>query len=172
MALGLEFLMEKGFDGCCWLLVALALLLVFLFPEEAFLELLALEDFTGFETLIPLFVDFTDCDPFPDFVPGPLFPELVRPTELFLVFETLTKFLFLSLFSVIWFLTTSFRTLSLLISSKLSFFLNASSILVANIKSFLATKLVTFPAAERGSFFLIQLHICKSQLHNQYTIES
>ena len=133
-------------------LVALALLIVCLFPEEAFLMLLALEDFTEFETLIPFFRDFPEVDPFPDFKLDPLLPELARPSELFLTFETLTNFLSFPLCSVIWVLAISLRTLSLLIASKLSFFLIASSILVAKIKSFLVTKLVTFPATEKSIY--------------------
>lgn len=169
-------------------LVALVFFLVCLPSEEPLLELFPLEDLTGFDTLIPLFVDFAGRDPLPDFTPDPAFPERARspdfdtlipfftdlaggdplpdcipalefpelawPPDLSLTFETLTKFLFFPLSSVIWVRVMSFRTLSLVIASKLSFFLIASSILAAKFKSFLATKLVTFPATEKSDFIL------------------
>lgn len=71
---------------------------------------------------------------------------------LFFCFETFTKLAFFAFCSLILALATSLRRLSAVRASRLSFFLMASSIRVAKSRSFLATKLVTFPV-ERSVWF-------------------
>jgi hypothetical protein len=62
--------------------VAVVFLSVRLFSEESFLKLPVLEDFTGFEMGNPFFVNFDDTDCLPDFVPGLVFSERVRESDL------------------------------------------------------------------------------------------
>lgn len=111
-----------------------------LFPvEKAFLELFVLEGFTA----------FTDFDAWTDvfacFVPDGLLLDFW--------FETLVNFGLLTFCGVMRERATSLRTLSTLRDSKLSFFFIASSIRVANIRFFLATKLVTFPVIKELMIF-------------------
>lgn len=127
-------------------------------PEDAFLELLAGEDFllpvkvfTGFDILTAALEDFAGVDAFPDFVTEDFLPEVwddFSNAALVLFFWRDTFINLAAVFpfcSVILVLATSLRILSLVRASKLSFFLSASSIRSANNTSFLATRLVTFP---------------------------
>ena len=113
--------------------------------EEGFLELLGPDSFTDLDTLIPGFADLVGANVFLVFDPwaGDDFSE--SAFILLLCLATFINFSFFPFCSVILDLALSLRTLFTERDSRLSFFLIASSIRVARTKSFLATKLVTFP---------------------------
>ena len=135
---GLDFLMAVGF-----------------FPlevEGAFLEVFALDD--DFDTWTARLEDFAGVDASLPFLVTLFFEFGVDSSLAFLVilffwFEILTDLTFVRFCSVIRDLAMSLRTLSTVSDSKLSFFLKASSIRVANVRSLLATKLVTFPVKDK-----------------------